>query len=213
MNQYVQNVYIPDWDSKTVIVSSPGAGGHFFSHLIQKYYYKKIPNSSTNIETNDWDSPGNPLVSPVHLEGLFPYKNHPNRLFTKSVYKNILKKLEDKHLIVVMGKQYTPLLDVLAKWKRCHRGKEHWSDSGWRRLHNRARNNFELEVEDFKHNQHYDFFVKQCCNFKNLHVIDYHDLFIQPDLKILNSLHIQDALDEILEYISNNKKIISGLEL
>lgn len=215
MGNYTQNVYVPDWQrSKTIIVSSPGAGGHFFSGIIQKHVYHVEANSICNSKTNDWDSPINDYVAPVHLEGLFPYREHPHRLFTKQIYRDIVQQLKDKTVIVVMGKQHTPLLDVLAKWKRCQRGPEHWSDNGWRRLHNRARNNFQLETEDIKHNKHYEFFVQQCqSKVKNLHVVDYHDLFIDINLEVLNQLDIVSACPDIIKYISHNTEIIHNLDL
>lgn len=215
MDNYTQNILMPRWhESDTIIVSSPGAGGHFFSSLIQKHVYHLDANSVCNSKTNDWDSPTNDYVSPVHLEAIFPYREHPHRLFTKQIYREVVNQLQDKTVIVVLGKQHTSLLDVLAKWKRCQRGAEHWSDNGWRRLHNRARNNFQLETEDLKHNKHYDFFVQQCQGtVKNLHVVNYHDLFIDTKLDVLDQLGISSAYTEIISYISHNKKIIDNLDL
>lgn len=215
MNEYTQNIYIPNWkNSDTVIVSSPGAGGHFFSSLIQKYYYGITPNSIQNPNTNDWDSPDNSSVATVHLEGLFPYRKHPNRDFTKQNYYDILHALRDKKVIILYAGNDISIMDVLAKWKRCHRGAEHWSDNGWRKLHNRARANFVPEPEDIKHNKHYEFFITQCQQIcSNVKVVSYHDLFVDLDLKVLELLGIEDSYDVVQDYIAFNQKILQNLDL
>ena len=168
-------MYRPVYDAQLLIVQPPGCGANFICEAINDYVGQPVVGELH--DKNEFRSTPNQVVASCHLHEFFKLAHDGSqKVYSHQRYKQVLRQLKNKKVIVMLPEHHAGLVDCLALYKMYQReGTQHTLDY----VKSRALVDFALERGHRKQNKHYERFIKYLEKYNIDHlVVTYQDFVL-----------------------------------